>query len=702
MAVIFDPTKPAEGTRFKSPDIRDNFNALSRANDLRPSEQSSPNLTVLVQSGRYLISSSASLDFPGGNSPTLDVLTSGVPGQSRIAVLHVDGTGTLSWKYESWSTTPVVPAFDGDKIAICEVTFTYGAPAIVDSMITDVRPFVNLGAGDTVVDPNEIQFIAQLITFPGQKDFDTSAAFTYTPGEHEILVWHNGVFQQSSGVVFDPTKDYQELDSTTVRFNVIVPQFDTVVVWRVGLAAPSFSMRDLSDISVADAADGGDRAAATNLFPTSHPFPNPTVPDIGAPSRINPFLTVSGHALVDHSTITPINTILTDLSAHFAGTGDRHTAADIDAVDNFSFSNAVDVQGVLDDINTNIYLKFVVEHNSDGTHGPKVTITQTAADNALNISKTHTGGGDVVNITNNSTASCIDIMHNNIAAVGPAIGIDNSSSSADGISIVQIGNRAAININKTHTGSFDVFKIQNAGTGDGIEIVQSGNGRCLELVKTNTGSSDALRIDNSGSGDSIRIDHQNDARGIYIVSTGTGSNNRGLRVDNAGISDMVFLNRTGTGGSSNAVLKITNNASLGTAKDIEGNSGTWNVDKSGVGTFTSVVASNITAPSSKLILTRGGNLTISSGAITVTHSYHRVDTEAAAASDNLDTINGGVDGMIVVLQSENSARDVLVRDGIGNIFITGNTLLVSTHDKITLIYNGSDSMWNELSDALSQ
>ena len=37
----------------------------------------------------------------------------------------------------------------------------------------------------------------------------------------------------------------------------------------------------------------------------------------------------------------------------------------------------------------------------------------------------------------------------------------------------------------------------------------------------------------------------------------------------------------------------------------------------------------------------GVELTISGGEITVTKSYHDVDTQAGAASDDLDTINGG-------------------------------------------------------------
>src|SRR4030065_2005285 len=43
------------------------------------------------------------------------------------------------------------------------------------------------------------------------------------------------------------------------------------------------------------------------------------------------------------------------------------------------------------------------------------------------------------------------------------------------------------------------------------------------------------------------------------------------------------------------------------------------------------------------------NLTISSGAITISRNIHTVDTEGAADSDNLDTINGGAAGHWLVL-----------------------------------------------------
>ncbi|QDP48901.1 MAG: hypothetical protein Unbinned7794contig1000_45 [Prokaryotic dsDNA virus sp.] len=88
-----------------------------------------------------------------------------------------------------------------------------------------------------------------------------------------------------------------------------------------------------------------------------------------------------------------------------------------------------------------------------------------------------------------------------------------------------------------------------------------------------------------------------------------------------------------------------------------------------------------------------GDLTISSGAITVTGSYHRVDTEAAASSDPLITINGGVDGAIVTLSAVSSARSIVVSSGSGNIRLGANFTLDNVLDMITLRYNANAGVW---------
>jgi hypothetical protein len=97
----------------------------------------------------------------------------------------------------------------------------------------------------------------------------------------------------------------------------------------------------------------------------------------------------------------------------------------------------------------------------------------------------------------------------------------------------------------------------------------------------------------------------------------------------------------------------------------------------------------------KFILGDGDEVTIASGVITASKSYHEVDTESDASTDDLDTINGGSKGMYLVLTAANSARTVVVKDGTGNIQCSGDFSLTHINDTITLIYNGSS--WLEIS-----
>lgn len=83
------------------------------------------------------------------------------------------------------------------------------------------------------------------------------------------------------------------------------------------------------------------------------------------------------------------------------------------------------------------------------------------------------------------------------------------------------------------------------------------------------------------------------------------------------------------------------------------------------------------------------------GAITVTSGFHLVDTYEDAATDDLQTISGGVTGMILVLRGANSARDVTLKDGVGNLSLAGDFTFSNVSDTMMLIYNGS--LWQEIS-----
>ena len=90
-------------------------------------------------------------------------------------------------------------------------------------------------------------------------------------------------------------------------------------------------------------------------------------------------------------------------------------------------------------------------------------------------------------------------------------------------------------------------------------------------------------------------------------------------------------------------------------------------------------------------------LTIASDAVTVTKNYHKVDTQADAATDDLSTITAGsgvAAGFVLVLRAENVARVVTVKDSVGNILLSGDCVLSATDRTLTLLYDGTN--WREL------
>ena len=89
-------------------------------------------------------------------------------------------------------------------------------------------------------------------------------------------------------------------------------------------------------------------------------------------------------------------------------------------------------------------------------------------------------------------------------------------------------------------------------------------------------------------------------------------------------------------------------------------------------------------------------LTIVGGAITATGTYHRVDTQSDASTDDLGTINGGTEGDLLILRAENSSRTVVCKDAVGNLSMAGGDFTLShVDDKIMFIYDGTN--WCEIS-----
>lgn len=94
--------------------------------------------------------------------------------------------------------------------------------------------------------------------------------------------------------------------------------------------------------------------------------------------------------------------------------------------------------------------------------------------------------------------------------------------------------------------------------------------------------------------------------------------------------------------------------------------------------------------------------TIASGAVTLSDPHTQfliLDTEASAATDDLDTITGAaINGQVITLGSTANARDVVVKHNTGNILLNGaaDFTLDGAADSLTLRYSRILSKWSEI------
>lgn len=90
---------------------------------------------------------------------------------------------------------------------------------------------------------------------------------------------------------------------------------------------------------------------------------------------------------------------------------------------------------------------------------------------------------------------------------------------------------------------------------------------------------------------------------------------------------------------------------------------------------------------------------IAAGVITITSGRVEVDTEAFAATDDLDTINGVKANQLVMLGSASSTRDPTVKHGTGNVRLAGGVDFTFTTTRDRLVLEGDGSELVEISRA---
>ena len=168
-----------------------------------------------------------------------------------------------------------------------------------------------------------------------------------------------------------------------------------------------------------------------------------------------------------------------------------------------------------------------------------------------------------------------------------------------------------------------------------------------------------------------------------------------LAGDRQGFSDIKLTDATRT--------TIINCGSSGTSPDMHIDAGSDVATLIGTPNAT-VVASNKTVTIGEIVTSasistpRAVDKVISAGQIDVAGaSYVRLDTEAAASTDDLDTITGGLDGQRLVMHPVTTGRQPTITTA-GNIATkSGSSVLLYSGTKtISLMYSTLASKWLEL------
>ena len=93
-------------------------------------------------------------------------------------------------------------------------------------------------------------------------------------------------------------------------------------------------------------------------------------------------------------------------------------------------------------------------------------------------------------------------------------------------------------------------------------------------------------------------------------------------------------------------------------------------------------------------------ITIAGGVISIDRrfSYYSVSVETGS-SDNLDTINGGNEGDLLLLKAADGTKTIVLKDGTGNIITAGSSdLSLDDDDDLALLhYDGTNwkaNLWD--------
>jgi hypothetical protein len=143
-----------------------------------------------------------------------------------------------------------------------------------------------------------------------------------------------------------------------------------------------------------------------------------------------------------------------------------------------------------------------------------LTKTGTGAGVVLALDDDDTGG--CLTLKQDGIAKALYIDQNTAA-----ISVDIDAGDATAVVVDQPNNQSILDLNKTGSGAGDVVDIDNDGTGRGIFIDQDGNGTALEIDHDGTGQS--LIINNAAGVSAVQVTQAGNAAALELTKSGAGA-----------------------------------------------------------------------------------------------------------------------------------------------------------------------------------
>lgn len=110
------------------------------------------------------------------------------------------------------------------------------------------------------------------------------------------------------------------------------------------------------------------------------------------------------------------------------------------------------------------------------------------------------------------------------------------------------------------------------------------------------------------------------------------------------------------------------------------------------------VRNNLLFLKQNILLEAPVELTIAGGTITITQTFHTIDTQDNALTDNLDSIGGGAEGRIVILRAEDTDHTVILKNGAP--LVLGSDIYLDDINKYVALICDAALNWHLLYSAM--